>query len=179
VDEVERPDVVVGRIVRPHGIRGQVVVESLTDFDERRFQAGGVLTVVQGERTGRVTIASSRPHGRRWVVGFEGVGSIDEAEAWRGAELRISDAELTPLPDGRFYLHDLIGCRVTTTDGVVVGEVQRVDDFNGPAMLLVVEMPGGEALVPFADTICRHVDIEAKTIVIAPPPGLLELNRKA
>jgi 16S rRNA processing protein RimM len=178
VDERDgRPDVVIGRIVRPQGNRGEVVVESLTDFGDTRFQPGTRVRVARGTEETSLAIVSSRPHGPRWVVGFEGVASIDDAEALRGGELRIADDDLVALPDGQYYLHDLFGCRVETTGGEMVGQVVRVDDGGGAAVLLVVETTGGEVLVPFADTICRAVDVTGRRLVIEAPEGLLELNR--
>lgn len=172
-----QPDVVIGRIVRPHGNRGDVVVEPLTDFGAARFGAGAALAAVQGDRDFTLTIRRSRPYGDRWVLGFDGVASIDDAEALRGVELRIADDELTPLPEGAYYRHELVGCRVVGMGGEDVGMVTRIDESGGAALLLVVETAGGEVLVPFADSICREVDVAARRIVIAPPAGLLELNR--
>lgn len=167
--------VVVGRVARPHGIRGQVVVNPETDFGETRFRPGSVLQASRAGETFDVTIVASRPYDGRWVIGFEGVESIDDAETLRGVELLIPEEALTPLEEGRYYLHDLVGCRVVTTGGEAVGDVARVDSGGGPALLVVLTALG-EALVPFADTICRRVDVAAKIIVIEPIEGLLDLN---
>lgn len=176
-DRDERSNVVIGRIVRPQGNRGEVVVESLTDFGDTRFAVGTAVRVrgEDGDRT--LVIGRSRPHSGRWVIGFEGMASIDDAEQLRGGEIEIDLADLTPLADGQYYLHDLFGCRVATTGGLDVGDVLRVDDVTGAAVLLVVGTAHGEVLVPFADSIIRDVDVPGRRIVIEAPDGLLELNR--
>lgn len=166
----------VGRIVRPHGNRGHVVVAPETDFGAERFGTGAVLQGVRGDERTDLTVMASRPYDGRWVVGFDGVTSIDEAEALRGTELHIPASALKRLSDGRYYLHDLVGCRVETLEGQPLGEVLRVETGAGPAVL-VVETAAGECLIPFAEAICRRVDVEARRIVVAPPDGLLDVNR--
>ena len=173
--------VTVGRVVRPQGRRGEVVVDPDTDFGEERFRPGAELWASRAGRVTRVAITTSWPHQGRWVVGLAGVESIDDAEAWRGVELRVPAEGLRQLGEGAFYVHDLLGCRVETTTGLRVGEVARVDLGNGTPLLVVTGSGGPskgveEVLVPLAESICRRVDIGAKVIVIDPPDGLLDLN---
>ena len=169
---------VVGLIVRPHGNKGGVVVRSETDFGPDRFQPGARLWWRPGEAPAEVAIVDSREHAGRWIVRFEGVTTIDEAEALRGRELRIPAAALRPLDAHRFYVHDLVGCRVETVRGDVLGQVDRVELASGTP-LLVVASRAGEVLVPLADPICRRIDVGAKVIAIDPPAGLIELNEPA
>jgi 16S rRNA processing protein RimM len=169
--------VTVGRIIRPHGNKGHVVVASETDFGDERFGAGSTLFLERDARVVPVTIVASRPHDGRWVVGLEGVGSIDDAETLRGHELRIPASEMKALGPGAYYTHDLVGCVVRTTDGSTVGTIERVDLGVGIPML-VVGADGDEVLVPFTDAIVRHVRPAERSIEIDPPPGLLELNRR-
>jgi 16S rRNA processing protein RimM len=168
--------VTVGRIVRPQGNRGQVVVASETDFGADRFRPGEVVWWYRDGRPERVQIKDSRPHDHRWVVGFEGIGTIDAAESLRDFELRVPAATLRPLGPNQYYLHDLVGCQVETGEGVSVGAVERVELRSGTPNL-VVKGAFGEVFVPLAETICRRIDPPARRIVIDPPPGLLELNR--
>jgi 16S rRNA processing protein RimM len=107
------------------------------------------------------------------VLGFAGATSIDDAETWRGVELRVPVEALQPLAPGAFYVHDLVGCRVETVAGELVGEVTRVDLEGTP--LLAVKGKSRELLVPLAETICRDVNIAATVIRIDPPDGLLDL----
>ncbi len=167
--------VTVGRIVRPHGHRGQVVVAPESDFAEERFKVGETLYIRRGEALGTVTVVASRLHDRRWVVGLAGIESMNDAETLRGLELRIPEAELRPLDSTTFYAHTLIGCDVRTVAGEPVGVVEKVDLATGVPMLVV--QGRGEVLVPFVDAICRRVDPDARVIEIDPPDGLIALNR--
>jgi 16S rRNA processing protein RimM len=171
----------VGRIVRPQGRRGEVVVDPATDFGEERFRPGAELWASRAGDVTKVAIVASWPHQGRWVLGLAGVESIDEAESWRGAELRVPAEGLHKLGDGAFYVHDLLGCRVETMAGTSLGDVVRVDLGNGTPLLVVTSPRGPDAgiqevLVPLAESICRRVDVGAKVIVIDPPAGLLDLN---
>src|SRR5262249_55922669 len=125
----------------------------------------------------RLVIVSVRFHRERPVIGFEGVSSMNEAEALAGLELRVPADRLMPLPGGSYYHHDLVGCRVETSSGEAIGEVADVEGTAGGSRL-IVKGPRGEVQVPFATEICRVVDPDAKRIVIEPPDGLLDLNRR-
>jgi 16S rRNA processing protein RimM len=150
------------------------VVAPETDRPEERFKAGAPVTVVHEGRSTTLTVRESREHDGRWVVGFEGVRTIDDAEALRGADLVIEAAALPSLEEGRYYLHDLAGCVVETMGGARVGVVDRVDMAVGTPVLIVAT-GGGEVMVPFAEAICRIVDVAGKRIAIDPPEGLLDL----
>ena len=168
----------VGHIVRPHGIRGAVVVAGDTDFGADRFSKGAPLWWLEAGQPARAIVTSGRSLGAeddgRWVVSFEGVEDANGAETLRGRELRIAAEDRAPLPDGQFYLDDLIGCEVVTTDGERVGPVSRL--YEGAQAVLGIEGPRGEVLVPFVDVIVKAVDPAGRRIEIAPPPGLLEAN---
>jgi 16S rRNA processing protein RimM len=164
--------ITVGRVVRPHGLKGDVVVESATDFPETRFRKGARVTA---SSSGVLTIAASRPQGDRWVIRFTGLDSIEAVEVLRDVELQIEPDALGALPAGQYYLHDLVGCTVQTAEGQVVGPVAIV--YTGAAQtVLGITGPAGEILVPLAGEICREVNVEARRIVIAPPDGLLDVN---
>jgi 16S rRNA processing protein RimM len=167
--------ITVGRVVRPQGNRGEVVVSSETDFGEDRFRPGTGLWITRAGACQELTVATSREHAGRWVIGFVGVGTIDDAERLRGAELRVAAEDIRPLKAGTFYVHDLVGCRVETTAGSAVGTVAGVQ-FGTGTPLLVVEAKTGEVLVPLAEAICRRVDIGGKRVVVDAIDGLLELN---
>lgn len=167
----------VGRVARPQGNRGEVVVASSTDFPGERFRPGAVVWVRREGRVGDLTVTTSREHDGRWIVGLTGVNTIGDAESLRGLELRIPAEQLRPLEPGSHYVHDLVGCRVETTAGRPAGSVQDVR-LEAGVPLLVIEGTDGEILIPFTDAICRRVDVPAKLIVIAPPEGLLDLNER-
>src|SRR5262245_25738141 len=113
---------VVGRIARAHGIRGQVIVNVETDFPAERFQPGAELFVERGQIVG-LRITSVRFHRDRPVIGFAGIETMSQAEQLAGLELRIPAERLMPLPEGRYYHHDLVGCAVETRAGERVGIV--------------------------------------------------------
>lgn len=165
----------VGRIARPHGIRGQVIVNPETDFAQERFQPGADVFVNRAGRVEALSIASVRFHRDRPVIGFRGVEDVESAQELAGIELRVPVERLALLPPGTFYRHDLIGCRVETDDGQQVGVVTNVEGTLGGSRL-AVETEKGELLVPLAAEICTTIDPAGKRIVIDPPPGLLELN---
>ena len=145
-----------------------------TDVPDERFVEGRVLFLEMPGRSEPMTIESVRFHQGRPIVGFAGVDTMEAAEAIVGAELRMSEAELPPLPPGTYYRHDLVGCEVTDTTGQAIGRVTSVD---GPLeqSRLVIAGPRGEVMVPMVGGICVRVDPEAKVIVVDPPAGLLDL----
>ena len=165
----------VGRIARSHGIRGQVIVNPETDFPEDRFQPGAELFIERGGQVEALKLTTARFHKERPVIGIEGVETMDAADALAGRELRVPVERLAALPPDTFYRHDLIGCRVETRAGTVVG---IVNDVNGTltASRLVVISDEGEILIPLVSQICQDIDAEGRRIVIDPPEGLLELN---
>ena len=166
---------IVGRIARPHGLRGEVIVNVETDFPEERFQPGAELFIARGEGMEPLTLTGVRFHQGRPIVSVAGFDGIDAAQPLAGLELRIPAEQLVQLPAGMIYHHDLVGCRVETGAGQLVGIVTDVDGSAGVSRL-VVTSGDDEILIPFASEICTTIDADGKRIVIEPPPGLLELN---
>jgi 16S rRNA processing protein RimM len=170
--------VVVARVARPHGRRGEVILNLETDFPERRFAPGNRVMVRRGADAEPLVVRSVWFLKSRPVVGFDGFASIDDAETLAGRELRIPADELAELPPGMFYHHDLVGCRVETAAGLIVGEVVAVDG-AGEASRLVVATPRGEDLIPLVGEMVPLVDTRGRRIVVAAPDGLLGLNDTA
>ena len=171
------PDVrVVGRVVKPHGIRGELVVDVRTDSPEERFVPGAVLaTRARDGASGTVTIAAARPHTGRLLVTFEGVAGRDAAEAMRGLLLVVDAADLAPSDDPEeFYDHELEGLEVVDVQGNRIGVVAEVLHTAGSDLLSVRRPDGGEALVPFVADIVPTVDVAAGRVVVDPPEGLLD-----
>ena len=165
----------VGRIARAHGIRGQVIVNLETDFPEERFRPGAELFIERNGAVQALTLTTVRFHRDRPIVGIAGVETMNDAEALAGRELRVPVDRLTRLPGGTFYRHDLIGCRVETAAGEVVGTVEDVEG-TLTGSRLVVAARRGEVLIPLVAGICMTIDPAAKRIVVDPPEGLLDLN---
>ena len=164
----------VGRVARAHGNKGQVIVNPESDFAHDRFAVGHELIVEQGGRSTTRRITAVRFQGGRPIVALEGVATMNDAEALAGAELKMPASALGALPANTFYRHDLVGCEVKDTSGHAIG---RVTDVEGPMdqSRLVVAGAKGELLIPMAEGICVSVDTAAKTIVVNPPDGLFEL----
>jgi 16S rRNA processing protein RimM len=165
----------VGRIARAHGIRGQVVVNPETDFPDERFRPGAELFVERKGRVQALRLTSVRFQHDRPVIGIEGVETMSDAEQFAGCELRVPVADLAQLPEGTFYRHDLIGCRVETPAGDAIGVVNDVEGTLGGSRL-IVDGAGGEIQIPLATEICTTIDVERKRIVVNAPEGLLDLN---
>lgn len=169
--------ILIGVVARTHGNRGEVIVNSQTDFPEERFQAGASLMSLRADGSPvTLDVATMRMHQGRPVILFKGIGSMNDAELLAGMELRVAEDKggSGRLAPGEYYQRDLIGCAVVTEDGEVVGEVIAIDG-DRSATRLVVRSRRNELLIPLADEICT-VDVGAKRITVRPPDGLLELN---
>lgn len=162
---------VVGRIGRPHGLRGEVTVQVRTDFPEQRFTAGAQLRA-DTDRT--LTVETVRPHGEALLVRFAGVADRDGAAGLRGLLLTVDATALPALDDpDEFYDHQLEGLAAVNSDGAALGTVREV--VHAPASdLLVLETDRGEALVPFVRAIVLKVDLASGAVVLDPPAGLLD-----
>ena len=165
------PDlVVVGRVGRPQGIKGEVTVEVRTDDPEARFAAGAVLLSDEGP----LTVAQARDHSGRLVVLFEGVHDRNGAELLRGRVLQVDARALPDLEDeDEYYDHQLVGLAAATVKGHDLGSVKEVLHLpHGD--VLVLAQGDREHLVPFVRAIVPTVDVDAGRVVVDPPPGLLD-----
>ena len=165
----------VGRLNRERGNRGELVGEIYSPrpgreemLKEVKLQAGGLQKLVRVERIWR--------HQGRPVFKFAGIDSISAAEQWRGADVLVPKAERAAAQAGEYSHEELIGCRVVAAGtGDPVGEVKAVEDYGGAPLLALEAADGREILVPFARSICREIDVEAKIIRAELPEGLTEL----
>jgi 16S rRNA processing protein RimM len=164
--------VVVGRVGRAHGVRGEVVVEVRTDEPGRRFADGAQLQTQPGA-AGPLTVAHARDHSGRLVVAFAQVGDRTAAEALRGTLLLADVNPDEQAGPDEFYDHQLVGLRARTRSGEEVGEVVAVEH-GGAQDLLVVRRAGAEVLVPFVAAIVPEVDLQTGVVVLDPPGGLLD-----
>lgn len=177
--------VIVGRIRRPHGIRGEVMVESMTDVDDR-FAAGsrmrGVVSRdVRPDSFVDLTVADCRSHSGALLVAFEGVADRQEAETLRDAWLVVDRGSVGAAPPGGHYFFELIGCACHDQELGHIGEVVDVLEDGGGYLLVVRQRAsrdsseGVEILVPFVDPMLVEVDTEGKRIDTRLPPGLVEI----
>lgn len=167
----------VGVITKPHGLRGEVRVYPRTDFPETRFRPGSVLSIRQagGTPIAQVEVRSGRPHQNIWIVGFKGLTTVHDIEHWRQMELCISDEELVPLPEGSYYIHELVGMHVYLDDGTYAGELREVLT-PGANDVYVVRGPISESdiLLPAIPSCILRVDVTSKRMTVHLLPGLLE-----
>jgi len=168
------PDlVVVGRVGRPQGIRGEVTVEVRTDDPGTRFAPGSTLSTEQGP----LTVERARDHSGKLVVLFEGVVDREGAEQLRGRVLQVDARTLPALEDeDDFYDSQLLGLRAELGDGGPLGVVADVLHLPHGDVLVIRREAGPEVLVPFVKAMVPVVDLAGGRVVIEPPPGLLELG---
>ena len=163
----------VGRVARPHGLRGQVIVNPETDFPEDRFRIGQMLLVGPAERPVECEIVEVRFHQGRPILALAGVSTMNEAEGLAGADVWVPQSALQPLPPRTYYRHDLVGCEVRDTAGGVIGRVTAVEGTLDRSYLVI----DGDVMLPLVDGICIEVNMAARRIVVDPPDGLIELYR--
>jgi 16S rRNA processing protein RimM len=168
--------VTVGRIGRPHGIRGDVVVGVRTDEPAARFAVGARLDTDPPGK-GPLTVAAVRWQSGELIVRFKGIKDRTVAGELGGTWLSIDSAGLAPLDDpDEFRDHEIVGLTVRTAAGVVVGEVTDVLHHGQDLLAIKPASAGPEVLVPFVKAIVTDVDVAGGTLVIDPPPGLLDLD---
>ena len=166
--------VVVGRIGKAHGIRGDVSVEVRTDEPERRFAPGTAL-LVQHDTHPPLVIADARDHSGRLLLRFEGVNDRTAAEGLRGCILEADvDPNEVPEDADEFYDRQLLGLQAQTTTGARLGHITDIIHLPGHDVLAVHTEAGGEVLVPFVQEIVPDVDLLEGTITIDPPGGLFD-----
>jgi len=193
--------ILVARILRARGNKGEVAAEILTDFPERLTRLREVLVgrAESNNEPRRLSLKScwlSQNHRGQAVFHFEGVNSISEAEKFRGLEVLLPFEQRVTLPAGQYFVSDLIGCSVFETPALppivssspcslaeapsllgTVGDVQFPGEEISGTPLLEVETPGGEILIPLAVDICTKIDTNARRIDVILPEGLRDLNQ--
>lgn len=172
-------ELVAGRVVKAHGITGELVVDVRTDDPQERFAAGSHLRLKPrgvGDSLD-VQVESARPHGARMLVRLSGLTDRDSADALRGSLFLVDSADLPSIDDpDEFYDHQLEGLTVRTVDGTEVGSVTEVLHTAGGELLSVRTAEGAEVLVPFVRAIVTSVSLADGTVEIDPPEGLLDVD---
>jgi len=180
----------IGRIMRAHGIRGEVLVDVLTDEPEQRYAVGSVLATDPTASARRLdprdqaawrppaqlTIESIRPHQGRLIITFEGIYDRNLAEELRGVLLCVDSADVPDVTDpDEFHDFQLVGLAARSPEGEEFGEVVRVNHGPGADMLVLRRPDGGTALVPFVKVMVPEVDLAGGQIIVTPPEGLFDL----
>ncbi|MGP4045307.1 ribosome maturation factor RimM [Streptomyces sp. 2A115] len=165
---------VVARVGRAHGIKGEVTVEVRTDEPELRLAPGAVLDTDPAS-AGPLTIETGRVHSGRLLLRFEGVRDRTAAEALRNTLLIAEvDPEETPEDPDEYYDHQLMDLDVVMKDGAEVGRITEISHLPSQDLFVVERADGSEVLIPFVEEIVVEIDLEEQRAVIDPPPGLID-----
>jgi len=169
----------VGRVRRAHGLRGELVVEALTDAPDAIFASGR--RVFAGTASGEpapdrreLRVLRSSPFKGGWIIAFDGIEDRSAAEAWRDRTLLLPEREIEPPDDGDMFIHDLIGMRVVHVNGEAIGEVNEVFPLPQGLVLEVARPERSTVMLPFDDQTVRQVDTDARIIEVDPLEGMLD-----
>ena len=164
----------IGRAVNTHGLKGELKIESWSDFDEIRYQPGNTVYLVKDDREIPFTVRSYRPHKHFALVAMEELPDINAAEAYKGCIVCIDEHDRPDLPEGQYYFDQLIGLMVQDEDGRHIGQVIAVEETNGAQDNLRVERENNsDALIPNVPAFVKNVDLDVKVITIHVIEGLL------
>ncbi|WP_328583648.1 ribosome maturation factor RimM [Streptomyces sp. NBC_00370] len=165
---------VVARIGRAHGIKGEVTVEVRTDEPELRLGPGAVLAT-EPASVGPLTIETGRVHSGRLLLRFDGVSDRSGAEALRNT-LLIAEIDPEELPEDpeEYYDHQLMDLDVVLADGTEIGRITEITHLPSQDLFIVERPDGSEVMIPFVEKIVTEIDLEEQRAVITPPPGLLD-----
>lgn len=164
----------VGKIINTHGIRGEVKVKRITDFDDR-FEVGATLYLEQeNQEVIALEIIAHRMHKGFDLIRFKGYDNINEVEKFKGCLLKITEAQQTTLPAGEFYYHEIIGCEVYLTGGELLGKITEILAPGANDVWVVKRKQGKDVLIPYIPQVVIEVDVKHKKVVIDPLEGLIE-----
>jgi 16S rRNA processing protein RimM len=160
---------VVGKVRRPHGVRGDVVVEIFTDYPERLIPKKDVFL---GETHLKLTIDRRRQHNEGLLLGFEGISSPEEAGRYRNQILSILSSETPELPEGRYFFHELLNIKVVDESEKDLGTLTEIIETGANDVYVIKGQDGRELLLPAIPTVILNVDLDAKIIKVHLLPGL-------
>ncbi|KGP73969.1 ribosome maturation factor RimM [Pontibacillus yanchengensis] len=165
----------VGKVVNTHGVRGEVRVIKITDFEDR-FQPGKIVywKDENDQNITKLTIDGHRMHKNFHLLHFQGYDGLNDVEPFKGGSLSITQEQQTPLDEGEFYYHEIIGCHVVTTDGEEVGTVKEILSPGANDVWVVKRKQQKDAMIPYIEQIVQEVDMERQQIIINPMEGLLD-----
>jgi 16S rRNA processing protein RimM len=168
-------EVVIARVVKTRGIRGEVACDIETDFPERFEELDRVTVATTGGKRRSIGIEDCWFHKGRVILKFEGFDSIDEASELIGSLVMAPEMSAESLEEGQYHEHKLIGAEVVAVSGERIGTVIGIMHTGGTDILTVRDASNREVLIPFASEICPEVDADRRLIKVDPPPGLLDL----
>ena len=166
---------VVGRIVRPHGIRGGLVVEQFSKLIQS-VRPG--MEIFLGQTTTPSIVSSIRLHRGRYLLAIEGCDDRNTAEQWRDREIRLESGEVESLQEGEYYHWQLLGLSVCCEDGEVLGEIAEILETGANDVFIVRNENGEEVLLPAIESVIRDVDLERGKVIVHLLSGLVP-NKKS
>ena len=170
---VEESDIVVGIIVRPHGLQGMVKVLPVTDDPNRFLQLEEVAVCAKGRELGRFQVEKAAIAKKYTLLKLHSFDTCEDVEPLRGAELRIRRSECLPTKDNQYYQFEIMGLSVLTVDGRAVGRIVEIMASAANDVWVVADDDGNETLIPAIGDIVKKVDLDQRKILIEPMEGLL------
>lgn len=161
---------VVGRLRRPHGMRGEILMEVITDFPER-LRIG--TRVFVGDDYQPARIRTRRQHQNALLVSFHGVTDQETAAAWRNTLVYVRAGDRPPLPEGEYYHHQILGLRVVDEDGALLGTLTQILDYSAHDIYVVLPETGPEILLPATEEVILDISLEKGEVRVHLLPGLL------
>lgn len=164
----------VGKIVNTHGIKGEVKVQRITDFEDR-FQIGRKLFLEkEDEKLLELKIDGHRVHKGFDLVHFADFNDISDVESFKGLRLKIDEKQLTDLEENEFYFHEIIGCVVYLSNGDKLGVITEILTPGANDVWVVSRENDKDVLIPYIEDVVKDVDISAQKVIIEPMEGLLD-----
>lgn len=165
----------VGKIVNTHGIKGELKVLTTSDFAELRLKKGNhvIACSPDGKQQKTLRIVSTRMHKNMYLLTVEGIDSLTAAESFKQWELKIEQSQLHRLPEGEYYFHEIIGCKVVTDQGRLLGEIRSILTPGANHVWVVPLGPKKELLLPVIDDVILNVDVQAKMVTVHLLEGLM------
>lgn len=164
----------IGKIINTHGLKGEVKVHRITDFEDRFDIGNTVYATKDNGETFELQIASHRMHKGYHLLTFKELYSINDVEHLKGSMLKISEDQLTPLEEGEYYYFEIIGCTVFTSAGEEIGVVKEILSPGANDVWIVKRKNKKDVLIPYIEQVVKKVDPEVKKIIIEPMEGLLD-----
>ncbi|MGG0025322.1 ribosome maturation factor RimM [Bacillus inaquosorum] len=166
----------VGKIVNTHGIKGEVRVISKTDFAEERYKPGNTLYLFMDGRNEpvEVTVNTHRLHKQFHLLQFKERQSLNEVEELKNAIVKVPEEDLGELNEGEFYFHEIIGCEVFTEDGELIGKIKEILTPGANDVWVVARKGKKDALIPYIESVVKHIDVSEKKIEIELMEGLID-----
>jgi len=167
----EHPDehLVVGRVIRPHGVRGMLLVEPFTEVIHSIRPSSEIFL---GPDRVPVVVRAFRPHRARFLLSIEECDDRLAADGWRGLDIFLSIDDAEPLPEGVFYHWQILGLEVVTEEGELLGKVDQILETGANDVYMVRDEAGGELLIPAIESVILQTNLPQGQILVRLIPGL-------